>query len=245
MDWYQVRDLMRVAVRNGGQRTSLTSVDWDVSGDCQSPLDRVSRARPYTDAPGHRQTGLEVRMVVRCRKCDRCRQIRRRVWSARARAEVQQSARTWFGTLTLRPEEQYKFLARARKLADARIEKFDGLPYWQQFELRHRAICPELTNYLKRVRKVSGASIRYLLVAEAHKSGAPHYHLLVHEPNPEEQVKHAQLSEQWKLGFSQWKLITEPSRAVYLCKYLSKSSAARVRASLRYGRNDDRYDLRS
>ena len=236
MDWFQLRDLMLIAVRSGGTRHGLTLVSWDVSGNCRSPAERVHRARAYQ---GRRLApSLELQMVVRCRRCDSCRQIRRKVWTARARAETQAAPRTWFGTLTLRSEEHYRFLAKARKLADTRTDNFDALPYWEQFDRRHRAIAPELTKYLKRVRSVSDAPLRYLLVAEAHKSGAPHYHLLVHEVDPDRQVKHRQLSEQWGLGFSQWKLVTDTRSATYLCKYLSKSNAARVRASLRYGRND-------
>lgn len=238
MDWFQLRDLMLTATRSGAIRHSLTLMSWEVSGDCTAPVQRDLRARAIKGTLEQRPS-LELQMIVRCRKCDNCRQIRRKVWTARARAEIQSASRTWFGTLTLRSEEHYRFLAMARRKADHRIDNFDALPYWEQFDLRHRAIGPELTKYLKRVRETSGAPLRYLLVAEAHKSGAPHYHLLVHELDPERQVKHRQLSEQWGLGFSQWKLVTDTRSATYLCKYLSKSNAARVRASLRYGRNDD------
>lgn len=239
MDWYQVRSLMLVALQCGGRRNGLSSVEWDVSGNCQSPVPRWIHARPFAGDPrSGRKTGLEVSLTVRCRKCDPCRAKRRILWAARARQETRAAYRTWFGTITLRPEEQYRFLTVARSRADRRTENFDGLPYWQQFTLRHQAICPELTKYLKRIREESGAPLRYLLVAEAHKSGAPHYHMLVHETDPDKQVRHRTLSEQWGLGFTQWKLITEPRQAVYLCKYLSKSNAARVRASLRYGSNE-------
>lgn len=228
---------MLLALRSGGIRNSLTSVSWEVSGNCQSPVDRVVTSRGGRNIKT-RFTGLEVNMTVRCRKCDKCRQLRRLVWTNRAKHEVQTSHRTWFGTLTLRPEEHYRFLCRARAKADARIENFDGLPYWQQFSLRHAAINPELTKYLKRIREQSNAPLRYLLVAEAHKSGAPHYHMLVHEVDPDRPIRHSVLSAQWGLGFSQWKLVSDTRSATYLCKYLSKSNAARVRASLRYGRND-------
>lgn len=236
MDWFEVRSLMLIALRSGGVRHGLTSCSWDVSSDCQAPVDRVHFARAMRRGDGTvKGTSLEVNMTVRCRKCDKCRAVRRRLWSARARAEVQASVRTWFVTLTLRPEEQYRFLAQARLSAKAASEDFDALPYWRQFDLRHRAICPEITKYLKRVRTESGAPLRYLLVAEAHKSGAPHYHMLVHETDVSSPVRHACLSSQWKLGFSNIKLCSDLRMATYLCKYLSKSNAARVRASLRYG----------
>lgn len=234
-DWFQVRALMHLALRSGGVRESLTSVSWDVSGNCSDPKASAREARPMQgrENPG---TGLAVYMTVRCRRCDNCRAKRRIVWTQRAKAETQAASRTWFGTLTLRPEDQYRFLTLARAKADARIERYEGLPYWQQFTLRHDAISPELTKYLKRVRAESDAALRYLLVAEAHKSGAPHYHMLVHESDPLRQVKHRTLSAQWTLGFTKWKLVTDNRTAGYLCKYLSKSNAARVRASLGYGR---------
>ena len=39
-----------------------------------------------------------------------------------------------------------------------------------------------VTLWLKRLRRSrSAGSVRYLLVAEAHKSGQPHFHVLLHE----------------------------------------------------------------
>lgn len=239
MDWFQVRSLMLVALRSGGVRKSLSLVEWDVSGDCQSPRERSHEARPMRRGDGTvKGTGLAVAMTVRCRTCDKCRAIRRKVWSARARAEVQSSVRTWFLTLTLRPEEHYRHLCQARLKADRATEDFEKLSPSEQFRRRVDSISPEITKYLKRVREQSGAPLRYLLVAEAHKSGAPHFHMLVHETDVDRPVTHRVLTEQWRLGFTNAKLCTSPAMATYLCKYLSKSNAARVRASLRYGRND-------
>jgi len=46
------------------------------------------------------------------------------------------------------------------------------------------------------------------------------------------------LRRQWTLGFSKFNLVDEkdPRAAHYVCKYLSKTAEARVRASLQYGR---------
>lgn len=123
-------------------------------------------------------------------------------------------------------------------IARARLEAL-GIVYemaseMEQFQYRHWAICPELTKYLKRVRKESGVKLRYLLVAEAHKSGAPHYHLLIHEAGLAP-VRHAVLSRQWKLGFSKYNLVKDNRAAFYVTKYLAKSALARVRASQGYG----------
>jgi hypothetical protein len=113
---------------------------------------------------------------------------------------------------------------------------FERLPPAEQFSLRHTEISRELTKYLKRVRKESGAKFRFLLVAEAHKSGLPHYHLLLHEHDQFRPVRKSVLEAQWKAyGFSKWRLIEDERAARYVCKYLSKDAIARVRASIRYG----------
>jgi hypothetical protein len=166
-----------------------------------------------------------------------CLKARAATWAERARVECARAKRTWFVTLTLRPEEQY------RALAQARVEGigFDDLPEEEQFLRRHRVISRWLTLFIKRVRKASGAKLRYVLVAERHKSGLPHYHLLLHEV--EGAVKHAVLRAQWRLGFMTAKLVPEgdASPARYVSKYLAKAAEARVRASVRYGRDEDAY----
>lgn len=197
--------------------------------DRRRTRDRYITVKPGTKIP------LVLTMALPCRKCDRCRARRQRRWSARARAETRSSVRTWFGTLTMRPDAHMTMLSRARvRLAHQGVD-FDKLPFGEQFIERHKESSVELTKYLKRVRKESGAKIRYLMVAEHHKSGLPHYHLLVHEQDKDCGVKHATLSNQWSLGFEKWRLVTDLREATYLCKYLSKATVARVRASGAYG----------
>lgn len=100
---------------------------------------------------------------------------------------------------------------------------------------RHDEITKELTLWLKRVRKQSAASIRYLLVCEAHKSGLPHYHILVHQVGEVPVLK--KHLEDWPHGFTQWKLVNDlTSTSGYVTKYLLKEARARLRASVRYGR---------
>lgn len=126
-----------------------------------------------------------------------------------------------------------------------------------EFKARHEEISKEITRYLKRVRKESG-SFRYLIVCEAHKSGMPHYHGLIHEHG--NRVRWDALHDQWTLGISEivlvkdgdlykevywehgkrkWRWTAEPLAAGqiarYCAKYLSKSVLARVRASQAYG----------
>lgn len=231
--------LDRVTVQTG------LSVTLDLSGRCQAPV-LVERAiRPY------RWQGMKLTPVVpgdpyapppafvdsevRCRKCDACLAQRAREWTARAMLEVAAAPRTWFGTLTLNPTEQFKALTRARLQArDSVAGDYDAMSLGEQFVRRVDALGVDLQRYIKRVRKQSGAPLRYLLVAERHQSGDPHFHMLVHECSLEHPVTKRVLDGQWIMGFSQWRL-AEPGAARYVCKYLAKTLAARVRASQGYG----------
>lgn len=79
--------------------------------------------------------------------------------------------------------------------------------------------------------------MRYCLVAEAHKSGLPHFHVVIHHRVVP--VRHKTLKEAWRLGFSDFKLVEENQAvARYVSKYLAKALGSRVRASARYGYND-------
>jgi hypothetical protein len=128
------------------------------------------------------------------------------------------------------------FLSLARATAARKGYDFEDQTNEKQFIARNAEISKEITRYIKRVRKNSAASLRYLVVTEAHKSGDPHYHALIHEVHPDEPVRKAILKDCWKLGFSHHKLVKDPIHASYVCKYLSKTMSARVRASQHYGR---------
>lgn len=161
-----------------------------------------------------------------------CRKTRGYEWSARALNEVSGSGRTWFVTLTLDPEEQYRALATATLLLGNEKERSVS----EIFAARVKVIGRDLTKWLKRIRKNSRARIRYLMVAEAHASGDPHFHLLLHEV--EGTVLKRQMREAWRLGFMTAKLVDNAAQATYVCKYISKSDLVRVRASFRYGQHD-------
>jgi hypothetical protein len=174
-------------------------------------------------------------MTVPCRECEPCLKRRRSEWTARALSETRLAKRTWLCTLTLRPDEQYRAEVAAQRRAEQRGHNWAGLSQGQ----RHRHILAhlsrEITLYLKRLRKKTGAKIRYLSISEQHKSGLPHFHLLVHEYDGI--VRHTDLDDCWHLGFGNFKLVADddPRAALYSCKYLAKATSARVRASLAYG----------
>lgn len=248
------RRLAAHALSMGAERRSLTMVHWNIAADCKNPPAVLYEGRPearelsfvagggapirhYTHfADGFdRDAPMSVVMEVKCRRCAPCLKRRSGMWSLRAQAELQIAPRTWFGTLTVAPEHQYRALLAARDACSRRGVDYNSLPSPEQFVARHNQLSPELTKWLKRVRKESGAKLRYILVAEAHKSGDPHYHILVHETGWSHPVRERTLRRQWLLGFSKWNLVDDPRAARYVCKYLAKAAEARVRASVRYG----------
>lgn len=175
-----------------------------------------------------------VDIAVRCRKCGPCLKVRRTQWIARAKSEMQAAPRTWFGTLTLRPEEQFRILCEARSRLLKGGTDYDHLSPREQFAERCRALVRALQLYFKRLRK-AGCKFRYLVAIERHKSGAPHVHLLVHETG--DPVRHKALSSQWTLGFSKFNLVAEEEKSracYYVAKYLTKESG-RLLCSSRYG----------
>lgn len=217
-------------------------IDQDPWGD-----DTISRSRRRTHLPGstvinaatgrvrQRDNPMWVDIEVKCRKCPQCLRARSYEWTQRAKLEYVQSQRTWFGTMTLTPHEHNQAVNRCRQLLARQGVDFDKLPSGERFGHHVAQVTREVTLWLKRIRKESGAKLRYILVAEAHKSGFPHFHVLVHEQSGSS-VTHRILSSQWKHGFTNFKLVQSPAAASYVCKYLSKSAQARVRASVRYGK---------
>lgn len=256
MDAAAVRALARRSLEHGGRRTSALSTEWDVAGDCEHPVpftlngkverdvhrsrgDNYRRVRKgvyvYTNAPS---SSYFLDMHVRCGRCAKCLRRRRRIWSARARAEVASAARTWFCTLTASPHARHLYELRA----EARLRRggtdFLALSAQERFAEWAKEMGRELTKYVKRVRKDSGAKLRCLWVFEEHKDGAPHIHGLVHEMHSGEPVRWRILN-QWPDGHAKFNLLTDPKQISYVTKYISKSARLRIRASLRYGASDD------
>lgn len=253
------------ALASGADRTGSRKVHWDVSGPCIRPRPVVVWSR----SPGllKRRTKvnhmMEVTLLTPCRRCPECLQRRARLWRMRAIAETSAAERTWFGTLTASPEQQYRLETRARAVTPGIWEELSN-------EAKFHALATELgkdvTLWLKRLRKNRGMSyaqrlayrreqerlggpkvippvaFRYLITCEIHDSektspemrGRPHMHLLLHE-FPGAPLKKQGLQEAWKLGHSSFKLVQGHRGAMYVAKYLSKASDVRVRASEDYG----------
>lgn len=179
---------------------------------------------------------IELEMLVKCRLCPTCKGHRQRLWQSRAVAETRLAARTWFGTLTLRPEAHYHLLSVCRAREARQGVDFDSLAENERLALIHAEASKEVTKMLKRLRiKLPAHALRHLIAVEVTKAGVLHYHLLIHEVYESHPVRHSQLADEWPLGFSKWRLVKDEAEARYVPKYLSKSLLARVRASAKYG----------
>jgi hypothetical protein len=246
------------AISAGAVPTSPVGLRWDVSGGCRNPRyvaihGRQERGRPKVRVKDWAEFSQVMRdawkfggsytveLDTPCRRCDVCLRRRADEWKLRAKRELLQATRTWFCTLTLSPEQHFLMECRASTRLSAGGTTWHDLSADDKFKERHIEIGAEITKYFKRLRKQSGAALRYFVVAEAHKSGLPHYHMLVHERGGVP-VTERMLRKQWGLGHSQFKLCPPADKraAYYVCKYLSKSALARIRASTDYGKLSER-----
>lgn len=254
-DETRVKHLMRRAFGEGALLRGTTLL-WDISAGCSDPVTREIRgmkARTIREAMGEegrmsrtfdgtaQWSGLEL--LVRCRACDSCKRYRQRLWRFRCQEEIAGAIRTWFGTLTLSPHSHTLALMRAqRKAAKSGSDWETDLSGAEMFRARCNAISPLITKYFKRLRKGNAAkgydpaAFRYCIIAESHKTGLPHYHLLVHETDKDRPARKLALEGQWQeIGFSSWRLAT-PAAAGYVTKYLTKADLAQIRASVGYGK---------
>lgn len=244
---YTLPQLTAIAAKGIGRGLdfkSQYSAVWDVSGGCEAPVSLNLDGRShrlegasYVRAPGHI---FGLTLFAPCRKCRVCLKRRMIRWAKAGTLEIVQSARTWFGTITLSPHNHALLrMATSKRLRSGGTD-YDSLSAEHKFAETMREYGYEVTKWLKRVRKNTGAPLRYMLTAEPHKSGLIHFHVLVHEIDSARPVRHAQLSSSWKLGFTKFKLVNcrenVDRSAWYVAKYLSKSNTSRVRASLGYGR---------
>ena len=196
---YPVKQVAAIAAKGLGrglEQTGDTSFVWDLAPGCQRPVEvhldgapAVLKAGRHVRAKTGRPLGLTLK--TKCRKCSDCLRRRRNLWAYRAQEELKLSARTWFATLTFAPDFHALMRYRASaRLADRGVN-IDVLPsddVGTEVAAEYRA---EITKYFKRVRKNTGAPLRYILVQEQHKSGLPHFHALIHETDPDNPVRHA------------------------------------------------------
>lgn len=190
--------------------------------------------------PGYTVPVIELVLLTPCRSCPTCLRRHARLWAGRAREETEVSARTWFGTLTCRPDVHVWI----DQSCATRKRDFWEQPLGKKFAAQAEVLGAEVTKYLKRIRKESGHKLRYLLVTELHDGektsdfmrGRPHIHMLLHE-FAGQPLRKEMLERQWPHGFTNFRLVnSSTSAAWYVSKYISKASEARTRASLGYGK---------
>lgn len=186
-----------------------------------------------------RAIGMKLTVHVRCRKCEKCKRARQFHWVHRARNEIASAERTWFATLTMRPALHRVVIDLARRAGDRKVNDFDALPPAQRFNELAKVGGQYVTRWLKRVRKQSGTTFRYLSIVEQHSlalKGLPHWHLLLHENSGP--IGERVWRGQWRHnGVCEFTLVDplDAKAPFYATKYLTKSALVRVRASLQYG----------
>lgn len=228
---HQIAGFAAKAQASGTGEVRPRRVHWDVSNGCELPREVEMVIHPV---------GV-VTLTVACRTaCERCLWRRKVFWAHRAKYEIQVAQRSWFGTLTLRPNAQAAAKAKAIRRAMQNGVNWNELTPGDAFARIHKEVVHSLQLWMKRVRKLSGARLRYLMVVEAHESGDPHYHCLVHEVPGSAPVTERELRLAWTQhggGHTSFVLVRDddPRAAFYVCKYLSKSALCRVQASNRYG----------
>jgi len=223
VDWLRFVYYASASMRTGSQPVGRKIV-WDVSLGCHKPYPVLLASQPPENACSPLQWLKEgekfwLQMETPCRKCEKCLENRRRLWRGRMQQELGASFRTWFGTLTINPHHRFIFSVRAGS---------------RDYHASHREISKEVTKYFKRLRK-AGYKFRYVVVAEAHKDGYPHLHMLVHEVSAP--IPKKRLQDEWPYGFTTFKLVNDRAATFYVAKYLAKDARTRIRASLHYGQS--------
>lgn len=131
---------------------------------------------------------------VRCRNCVSCLRALRWQWALRAEWETLKAPDTWFFTGTFRAQ-------------------------WHDLERPKR----EVQLFIKRLRRRcdrKGTTLRYIMLPELHKSGAVHYHGLIHHDG---QVTEQMVRDSWQAGFCfPSKVRNKRATAKYITKYCTK-----------------------
>ncbi|AXH74992.1 MAG: replication initiator protein [Microviridae sp.] len=214
---------------------------WDISGTCDKPVpithySRASGLAKSLSKGAKMPPGIGITLLTPCRQCEACLKFIAYHWRMRAQTELQAAQRTWMVTFTCRPD----FHVWIDHVCATRKGNFWAQPPDKIFAARTKVFGEEITKYLKRLRKQSGAKIRYLLIAETHDGlatsdflrGRPHFHMLLHET--ETKLSKSFIQGQWHHGHTGCKL-ADSGASWYVSKYITKAKQARVRASLRYG----------
>lgn len=222
-----------------GEKHGRSDYTLDASGVCVDPRSVTFKHTPE-GVREHSVQQLRIYARVPCNDCELCRWSKRKMWQNRMRSEILRSNRTWFLTLTASPEAHAFAEVKAKALLRKRGITFATDK--QNARARSRVYARDIQLFQKRLRKAHGTGgLRFLGVMELHKSGLPHYHMLIHETGLP--VSKRQIERAWHLGFSKPKLVDMAPEHIekaceYVAKYISKDGlnhGARIICSLKYG----------
>jgi hypothetical protein len=224
-------------------------VVWDQSRGCLAPWFLLELGDPHFTADvraAYERAWQPARSLERrlaCRTgCPVCLEHRGRLWTAKMISEFQDAVRTWMLTLTYSPEVRYLRELEARKRFGEAA--FDRLSRSERTVELVRECGEDLTKLVKLLRyqmsqnvglRGKSPGLRYCAVAEAHKDGFPHFHLVLHETKPDVPLRKAVITAKWEHGHSVARLVDDVRGIAYVGKYLSKDALSRVRASVKYG----------
>lgn len=211
--------------RTGAYAPSIHA-DWSVYCDAPVTVYRAIRA-------GKGRRSMEVSFPAPCRKCEKCLRFRRMRWRQRIINEIltadDAGRRSWMITLTFAP------VHLAGVLLEAQALQRRGKPRPEAIE---QAAYGHVQKYIKRLRKNTRKSFRYIAVPEyGEENGRLHYHLILSESDSP--VLKLELQKNWR-SFSNAKLVDASGNrgiagaASYVSKYIAKGEG-RPRASAAYG----------
>lgn len=246
MDVERIQRLFAIASDSDTfERIGARRANWHISGSCERPVPvslhsrQTGLAKNLSKAGAKAPPGIELNLFTRCRRCEACLRYTSWLWRSRAVYECEEADKTWFVTFTASPD----WHIRCDHDCATRERNFWGQPPDKIFAARSKVMGREMTLFMKRLRKQTRSRIRYLLVTEQHDSAEtsefmrfrPHLHMLLHvEAGSANTVTKRDIEDQWPHGHVKAKLCG-PEAAWYVCKYISKSMNARVRASIGYG----------
>lgn len=165
-----------------------------MSGNCTTPV--FLPFSPTVDEMGGVESYRDHEIGVRCRNCPSCLRARRFQWGMRAFWEILNSPATWFFTGTHR--------SQTHDYVEAKCEV-------QRFIKRLRE---------REVAKTGERTLRYLMLPELHKSGAIHWHGLLHDSGA---VDYRMVRAAWSAGFCYPSRVRNPeATAHYVTKYATK-----------------------
>lgn len=137
---------------------------------------------------------MDQEISVRCRNCPSCLRAHRYQWALRAHWEILVHPETWFFTGTHR-DQGHDYVAAKE----------------------------EVQRFLKRLRKRAAKrdeTIRYLMLPELHRSGAIHWHGLLHHGGS---VTYRMVANSWTAGYSYPSAVrNKEATAHYVTKYCTK-----------------------